>query len=318
MPLRIACLMVMVGAPLFGQTVGQAGLQKEIRTIAADAQGRVEVACALPGTTLNCDVEAHARPPMQSVFKLPLAMAVLHMAETKGWEIDRPVRFLPGDLLPKGSYSPLQDKYPQAGMDVPLRELLRLAVSLSDNAAADVLLRVIGGPQALTEYVASLGVKGFQAQDTEGAMHRNAQLQYRNWFEPAGAVQLLGRLRDRSPLNPGDTKLLLGWMAEAPGGAGRIKGMLPPGTLVMHKTGSSDTLAGVTAATNDIGLIVLPDGRQLALAVFVTDSRADEKTREAVIARIAKAVYEGALRRDKACSDVYPIDSCHARRSPSS
>jgi beta-lactamase class A len=291
--MRAGWLLMLVTSPL----LGQAGLQREIRTIAQDARGRVEVACALPGTALNCDVDAHARPPMQSVFKLPLTMAVLHLAETKGWEIDRPVRFLPADLLPKGSYSPLQDKYPQAGVDVPLRELLRLAVSLSDNAAADVLLRLLGGPEVLNQYVASLGVKGFQQKDTEGAMHRNLQLQYRNWFEPAGAVMLLGRLRDRSPLQAEDTRLLLGWMAAAPGGAERIKGMLPPGTMVMHKTGSSDTLAGVTAATNDIGLIVLPDGRQLALAVFVTDSHADDKTRDAVIARIAKAVYDAALSR---------------------
>lgn len=289
--MRIGWLLVMVAAPLFGQ----ARLEQKIQVIAAEAQGRVEVACGLPGTALRCDVQAHARPPMQSVFKLPLAMAVLHLAETKGWELDRPVRFLADDLLPKGSYSPLQDKYPQAGVDVPLRELLRLAVSLSDNAAADVLLRLLGGPAVLNEYVASLGVEGFQQKDTEGAMHRDAQLQYRNWFEPAGAVQLLRRLQDRSPLAADHTKLLLGWMADAPGGTDRIRGMLPPGTVVMHKTGSSDTLDGVTAATNDIGLIQLPDGRRVALAVFVTDSRADEETRDAVIARIAKEVYEAAL-----------------------
>jgi beta-lactamase class A len=291
--MRVGWLLLMVAAPL----LGQARLEQKIQVIAAEAQGRVEVACGLPGTALDCDVQAHARPPMQSVFKLPLAMAVLHLAETKGWALDRPERFLAGDLLPKGSYSPLQDKYPQAGVDVPLRELLRLAASLSDNAAADVLLRLLGGPAVLNDYVASLGVEGFQQKDTEGAMHRDAQLQYRNWFEPAGAVQLLRRLQDRSPLDAEHTKLLLGWMAAAPRGTGRIAGMLPPGTLVMHKTGSSDTLDGVTAATNDIGLIELPDGRRLALAVFVTDSRADDKTRDAVIARIAKVVYETALNK---------------------
>jgi beta-lactamase class A len=270
--MRIGWLLVMVAAPLFGQ----AGLQQEMRTIAADAHGQVEVACGLPGTALNCDLQPHARPPMQSVFKLPLAMAVLHLTETKGWELDRPVRFLAEDLLPKGSYSPLQDKYPQAGVDVPLRELLRLAVSLSDNAAADVLLRLLGGPAVLNNYVVSLGVEGFQ---------------------PAGAVQLLRRLQDRLPLTADHTKLLLGWMAVAPRGKGRIGAMLPPGTVVMHKSGTSDTLDGVTAATNDIGLIELPGGRRLALAVFVTDSRADDETRDAVIARIAKAVYEAALKK---------------------
>jgi beta-lactamase class A len=187
----------LIAASVWSQALGQARLQREIQNLSASAQGRVEVACELPGTALRCDVYAHARPPMQSVFKLPLAMAVLHLAETKGWALDRPVRFEAGDLLPKGSYSPLQDKYPRAGVDVPLQELLRLAVSLSDNAAADVLLRVLGGPGVLTTYVASLPVLGFQQRDTEGAMHRNEQLQYRNWFEPAGAVQLLRLLRDR-------------------------------------------------------------------------------------------------------------------------
>jgi beta-lactamase class A len=294
--MRIGWLLVMMTAPLLGQDLGQGGLQRQIQKIAGSAQGRVEVACELPGTALDCDVHAHARPPMQSVFKLPLTMAVLHLAETEGWALDRPVQFAAGDLLPKGSYSPLQDKYPQAGVTVPLRELLRLAVSLSDNAAADVLLRLLGGPEVLNAYVASLGVSGFQQKDTEGAMHRNEQLQYRNWFEPAGAVQLLGRLGDHPPLNAEHMKLLLEWMTAAPRGTQRIQGLLPTGTIVMHKTGSSDTLAGLTAATNDIGLIVLPDGRRLALAVFVTDARADDETRDAVIARIAKAVYGQALR----------------------
>jgi beta-lactamase class A len=294
--MRIAWLVVLATVPFLGQGLGQTPLQQEIQKISASARGQVEVACELPGTALSCDVQAHARPPMQSVFKLPLTMAILHMAETKGWSLDRQVRFAAADLLPEGSYSPLQDKYPQAGVDVPLRELLRLAVSLSDNAAADVLLRLLGGPDVLTAYVASLGVSGFQQKDSEGGMHRDEQLQYRNWFEPAGAVQLLARLRDRPPLEAEHTKLLLGWMTGGPRGTQRIPRMLPPGTAVMHKTGTSDTVGGLTAATNDIGLIVLPDGRQLALAVFVTDSRADAETRDAVIARIAKKIYENAVR----------------------
>jgi beta-lactamase class A len=63
----------------------------------------------------------------------------------------------------------------------------------------------------------------------------------------------------------------------------------------MHKTGTSGTKDGIALATNDVGLITLPDGQRLALAVFVTDSKADEATRDAVIARIAKAVYAAAM-----------------------
>jgi beta-lactamase class A len=75
----------------------------------------------------------------------------------------------------------------------------------------------------------------------------------------------------------------------------RIPGALPAGTVVAHKTGSSGMRDGVTAATNDIGLITLPDGRKLAVAVFVTDARADSATRDKVIAQIAAAAYAAAL-----------------------
>jgi hypothetical protein len=65
--------------------------------------------------------------------------------------------------------------------------------------------------------------------------------------------------------------------------------------IVMHKSGTSDTRNGLTSATNDIGLITLPNGSRLAIAVFITDSTADEATRDAVIARIAKAAYDESI-----------------------
>ncbi len=67
----------------------------------------------------------------------------------------------------------------------------------------------------------------------------------------------------------------------------------------MHKTGTSGTKNGVTSATNDIGLITLPDGRRVAIAIFVTDSRAGDDARDAVIARIAKAAYDEAIQTKK-------------------
>jgi beta-lactamase class A len=89
--------------------------------------------------------------------------------------------------------------------------------------------------------------------------------------------------------------MLLQWMQEASSGAERIKGELPAGTIVMQKTGSSGTRGGMAAATNDIGLITLPDGRRLAIAIFVTDSKADDATRDSVIARIAKAAHDESI-----------------------
>jgi beta-lactamase class A len=278
------------GAPL----TAQEALQKQIRDIAKDAQGKVSVACSLPGTALNCDVDALSHPPMQSVFKLPLAVAVLHQVEQGKFSLDQPIRFRKEDLILPKPYSPLQDEYPNAGVDVPLNRLLQLTVGLSDNTAADILLRLAGGPSIVGAYIASLHVKGFHLEDGERELHRDVQAQYRNWFEPKGAVQLLRVISDHSPLTAQDTSLLLGWMQPATP-TGRLDGALPKGTIVAHKSGTSDVDNGVCHAFNDIGLISLPDGRKLAIAVFITDSTADEATRKAVIARTGKAVYDAAL-----------------------
>jgi beta-lactamase class A len=284
--------------PLLGfmtlSTFAQESLRQEIRGIAADAHGSISVACSLPGSSLLCDLHPTAHPPMQSVFKLPLAMAVLRQVEEGKLALDQPVRFLPEDRILPHVYSPLQDKYPQAGVDVPLRRLLQLSVSLSDNVAADMLLRQVGGPRVVNDYIASLGIQGFHLVDGEAALHRDESLQYRNWFEPAGAVQLLRRMSDDSPLTPEHTALLLSWM-QSTNISTRLQSELPTGTRVAHKSGTSDVVKGVAAATNDIGLITMPDGRKLAIAVFITDSTADAATRDEVIARIGRAVYDAAM-----------------------
>jgi beta-lactamase class A len=146
-----------------GNSPSESALQKKIREIASEARGKVSVACSLPKSSLNCDLDPHAHPPMQSVFKFPLAVAILHEVELGKLSLDQPVRFHPEDRIPH-AYSPLQDKYPEAGVNVPLRELLRMTVSLSDNVAADILLGLAHGPDAVRDYIASLGVAGFHLQ----------------------------------------------------------------------------------------------------------------------------------------------------------
>jgi beta-lactamase class A len=285
--------LIFVTALLSVSMLAQADLQTQLRAIAAEAHGKVSVACSLPGSSLNCDLNPHAHPPMQSVFKAPLGITVLHLVEQGKFTLDQPVRFLASDRILPHAFSPLQDKYPHGEVDVPLRELLRLAVSESDNVAADILLRIAGGPPAVDAYLKSLGVQGFHIRDGEAAMHHKTALQYRNWFEPAGAVQFLRVLSDHPPCTAEHMELFLGWMKISAKPA-RIGGMLPAGTVVMHKAGTSDTDHGLTHAWNDIGLIVLPDGRRLAIAVFITDSRAGEAALDPLIARIAKAVYDAA------------------------
>lgn len=284
----------------------QTALQATLSTIAADANGTVSVACLLPGTTLNCDLHPHNHCPMQSVFKLPLAITFLHLAETGkllpaqqpgesfSTTLDRTVRFLPEDRLPH-SHSPLTDKYPDANVDVSLRELVRLAVGESDNGATQTLLRLVGGPAVVEHYIHSLGIDGFQLQDGEQGLHRDLTAQYRNWIEPAAAIALLERLVTNPAFSPEANAFLLKTLTDSRTAGDRLRAGLPAGTVLAHKSGTSGEHDGIAAATNDIGLITLPDGRRLAIAVFVTDAKANEETRDRVIARIAQATYQAAL-----------------------
>ncbi|HEY4356427.1 MAG TPA: class A beta-lactamase [Acidobacteriaceae bacterium] len=287
--------------------LSQGTLQTRIAAIAQDAKGSVGVSCELPGTKLNCDLNAHNHAPMQSMYKLPLALTALHMAElgkllpgqrreeSMDTILGREIRFLPADIIP-GSYSPLTERYPKANIDVTLRRVIELAVGVSDNSAEQILIRLVGGPLAVEEYMHSLGISAIQVRYSERDLDRDESLQYQDWIEPASAVQLLERLVENSPISPRATAFLLKVMADSRTGLDQLRAGLPPGTTFAHKTGHSGTHGGVTAATNDIGLITLPDGRRLALAVYVTDSRADDSTRDRVMARIAQAAYEQALR----------------------
>ena len=292
-PLSLLALLTLA-APVSAQTT----LHQQISSITQDAQGKVFVSCSLPGVALDCDLNAHGHPPMQSTFKLPLAIVVLQQVERGKLTLDQPIRFLPSDRYP-GTYSPLQDAHPDANIDVPLRELLQLSVGKSDNTATDILLRVLGGPQVVQQSLDKLGFQAIHVRDSERSLHDDFPAQYRNDAEPAAMVALLRLLADHSPLNAEHTALLNQWMAESPTGLHRIKGLLPADTLVVHKTGTSGDRNGLTPATNDVGLITLPHGQRLALAIFVIDSRADETTREAVIARIAKVIYDRALAATK-------------------
>ncbi len=306
MRLLIVLFALFSGSVFTVDALAQTALQARVARIAADAQGTVSVSCLLPGTALNCDLHPHNHSPMQSMFKFPLALTVLHLADTgkllptqrPGESIeatlDRNVRFLPEDRIPH-TYSPLQDRYPEANVDVSLRELIQLAAGKSDNAATETLLRIVGGPSVVQRYVRSLGIAGFQLQDGEQGLARDPTAQYRNWIMPAAAVRLLERLVIDPPLSSAANDFLLRTLTASVTGPNRLRAGLPAGTVLAHKTGTSGEHNGKAEATNDIGLTTLPDGRHLAVAVLITDAHANEATRDRVIARIGRAAYDEAL-----------------------
>jgi beta-lactamase class A len=287
-PLSLLTLLTLA-APLAAQTT----LHQQLLDLSAQSKGHLYIACSLTGVALDCDLDPHGHPPMQSTFKLPLALAVFHQIELGKFQLDQPIRFLKSDR--SETYSPLQEEFPEAGVEVPLRKLLRLSVETSDNTATDIELRLIGGPSVLQQYLDDLGLTAIRQQDSEHTLHTDQKLQYRDYAEPAAMVALLRLFADHSPLTPEHTALLNTWLLQATSGPKRIKGLLPAGTPVAHKTGSSGEEYGMIPATNDVGLITLPNGQRLALAIFLTDAHVDQDTAESILARATRAIYDAAI-----------------------
>lgn len=266
-------------------------LDAQIEEIGRTARGRVGAAVLLLETGESVAWRGEERFPMQSVYKLPIAMAVLQQVDRGARTLEEQIRVDERDLVPAPIHSPFRDKHPR-GSDVSVLDLLRLAIVESDGTASDVLLRLAGGPGSVTAYVAGLGVSDMVVATSEREMASGEEVQYRNYASPEAAVALLRALHEGRGLSPQSRSLLLRLMTETGTGPRRIKGLLPSEAVVAHKTGTSGTVGGLTRATNDVGLVTLPNGRTMAVAVFVSDSPADAAGREGVIARIARAAWD--------------------------
>lgn len=265
--------------------------EKTVRTIATSIDGRVGVFAELIETGETVGWNSSNRFPMQSVYKLPIAMATLQAVDQGRLKLNSEIVVTRTDFVTPGQHSPLRDANPN-GARVTVERLLSLMVSESDGTACDVLLRILGGAAKVNAYLKSLGVNEVVVKTTEKAMGMNEMVQYQNWATPTSLVKLLHLLQQGHGLSSDSRARLLTWMISSPTGPGRLKAELPPGTEVAHKTGSSGTRNGLTRATNDIGIIQLTDGRHVAIAVLVSDAKAEEKTRDGVIAKIGRTVYD--------------------------
>ena len=294
-----------------------ADLEKQFATIAEAAKGKVGAAAVVLETGDAALVNADGHYPMQSVYKLPICMAMMEQIRLGQHDLDEIIGITPADYVRQGQASPLRDKDASGG-EFTIRELIRLTLVESDGSASDVLLRVMGGAPVVQEYIEQIGIRDMHIVNTEKELGANWDTQYQNWATPVAGVELLSWLHasgeqlggmpkefrlikdsaanismvPRNYLKLGDLRLVAGFMSDLKTGANRIPGLLRDRTVVAHKTGTGGTQNGITSATNDIGIIDLPNGKHLAVAVFVSDSPADDKTRDAVIAKIAKAAYD--------------------------
>ncbi len=263
--------------------------------------------------------------PMQSVFKMLLGAAAL--AEVDAGRLSLDERFVLEEEQLSPPFSPIAAAWP-ARRDYTARELLAAAVSGSDNTAADVLMKRIGGPGAVTAWLDAKrvtemrvdryerelqteahGLPSFrpawrtepvfaaalamQPQGARLAAMRAYLADPRDTATPRGMLQFLGMLNAGALLSAASTRLLLQLMTDTPTGARRIKAGLPEGAVLAHKTGTSRTDLGLNLAINDVGIFTLSDKRSYALAVFLAGSTLDDVARDALVADVARAAVKG-------------------------
>ncbi|HEX9957063.1 MAG TPA: serine hydrolase, partial [Fibrella sp.] len=159
-------------------------LQQQLIQLSQSAQGRVGIAAKLLETGESISIQGSERFPMQSVYKFPIGMAVLHQIDEGNLTLSQKIHVNKSDYISERQHSPIRDKFPE-GAHLAVAELLRYAVSESDGSASDVLLRLAGGSRAVLRYLQRLGIKGVRVLNTEKEIGQDNAVQYANWAQPA-------------------------------------------------------------------------------------------------------------------------------------
>lgn len=275
---------------MFAQ-VSQAKLQERIKHIIDTAGGKIGVGVKGIDFKAGFVVNGDRGYPMQSVFKFPLALAILHQVDQGKLNLYQKFH-IPKEKLDVHTWSPMLKDFPDQDIDMTVADLLGYAVTKSDNNACDFLYGVAGGPAAVNKYLHDQGVKGISIVYTEGEMEKEWSIQYKNWCKPTAMLQLLQLLHDQKLLSKRSNEFLVRIMTEVPGWTQRITALLPSGTPLVHKTGSSGiNKQGILAATNDVGIVTLPNGKHLAIVVFASDYKGPIKRGEHIIAVISREIW---------------------------
>lgn len=240
--------------------------------------GRLGVALLDAYGALLAGHRADERFAMCSTFKAPLAAAVLEAARAGRFSLSDRIAFGKGDLVP---YAPVVEAALGAG-SLGVEALAAAAVELSDNAAANLLLRRIGGPGALTAFCRRHGDHVTRLDRIEPALNENRPGDPRDSSSPRAMAGLLCRLLIRGGLAPMDRDRLNGWMVACRTGLNRIRAGLPEGWIAGDKTGTGKT------AFNDVAIIRPPAGNPVVLAVFTDHPAADMKAVDTAIAEAAR------------------------------
>jgi beta-lactamase class A len=319
---RRRCLIALGGG--FAAAAGRS-LAEEWRRIAAATDGTVGAAALDLTSEQLFSLNGEERFPLASVCKLPIAMNILAMVDEGRLDLHQQIEVLPRDVW--AGVSDIEKRWP-AERRFGLNEMLELMVARSDNTAEETLFRIGGEGPAMAARLREWKIEGVRVDRSERQcnLDRNGVEHYpppaewtdasvnaliskmteatryratqryledpRDTGTPNGTVRLLERAFRGEVLSKPSTARLIEIMKATTTGPGRLKGLLPAGTIVAHKTGSSGTVKGLTAATNDSGVIVLPNGGRLAVSVYVKASTRNDAARDRVIARMARAAFD--------------------------
>lgn len=289
------------GSPSPATTVAvEPELEQRLKAICDRAQGTVGLSVVHIESGKTISINGQSQLPLYSVFKLPLAIAVLRDVEEKRLQLDQKIHVTPAEIV---QGTPGNTAIWQKPVDFPIERLIEFSISRSDNTSAEKLLQLVGGPLKVTERMRSLGFQNIDIRSTITEYVKSRQNP--NIGAAEDLAKLLVQLHEGKILQRSQQDLLIGFMQRANIGLHRLRGNLPSGTLVADKTGSGerDAVTKVAKATNDVGIITLPSDRgHLAIAVLVSESKLPDADQEKLIAELARAAYDAystAAKRDR-------------------
>jgi beta-lactamase class A len=246
--------------------------------------GRLGVAAIDSGSGRELRFDADSLYPMASTFKLPLAAFVLHRVDEGALSLDEELPFGPDDPL---------DNSPTVAANLalgklPLRQLCAAIVEVSDNSAANILLRRTGGPEALTRFIRGCGDPVTRLDRFEMELGSNLPGDPRDTTSPAAMAGLVRKLVLGDVLAEENRDRLHVWLKKSVPGPDRLKAGLPsPPWLVGHKTGTA-----ANGGVNDVAVAWRSGRAPIVVASYLSGGTAEPPARFAAHASVGRLVAE--------------------------
>ncbi len=265
-------------------------LQVQLASVANAEEGRIGVAALDLETGRSVQVLGHQPFPMASTSKIAIVATFLDGVDHGRYRLtDQFPMMMP---VPSRKFDgPVAPVRP--GQMLSAQNLIELAITRSNNHAADALLAVVGGPQAVDRWLRRAGLTDLHMDRDittlvrdDGAVDPARTIDTRDSATPIAMVRLIAGLYRGEWLSASSRAVLLGAMERCRTGAHRMRALLPDDARVTHKTGTLYNTA------SDVGLFYMPDGRPIAVAIYVT-GQGGRPNRDARIATIARALYDG-------------------------